>query len=241
MATNQNLNSDEENVKKVSPKAEQKSAASKSASRTSAAKTAPSKKTAAKAGAGNNVSTTAAETVKKTPARTRSVKKTDTGSEPAKSVAVKTSVAKPAIAKTSATQTATAKTSATKTATAKTSVAKSVVAKTAAEKKILRSRKKEIENSIDNEAKALIKQRFDYVIPIADIKRAGINSIGIKIENDLIPLLEEFTKYRKENNLWHKPQVVKSYHYYDDGRIMRSTEIDGIMVKEDEPFYNIRK
>lgn len=114
-------------------------------------------------------------------------------------------------------------------------------AKTAAEKKILRSRKKEIENSIDNEAKALIKQRFDYVIPIADIKRAGINSIGIKIENDLIPLLEEFTKYRKENNLWHKPQVVKSYHYYDDGRIMRSTEIDGIMVKEDEPFYNIRK
>lgn len=114
-------------------------------------------------------------------------------------------------------------------------------AKTAAEKKILRIRKKEIENSIDNEAKALIKQRFDYVIPIADIKRAGINSIGIKIENDLIPLLEEFTKYRKENNLWHKPQVVKSYHYYDDGRIMRSTEIDGIMVKEDEPFYNIRK
>lgn len=113
--------------------------------------------------------------------------------------------------------------------------------KTAAEKKILRSRKKEIENSIDNEAKALIKQRFDYVIPIADIKRAGINSIGIKIENDLIPLLDEFTKYRKENNLWHKPQVVKSYHYYDDGRIMRSTEIDGIMVKEDEPFYNIRK
>lgn len=113
--------------------------------------------------------------------------------------------------------------------------------KTAAEKKILRSRKKEIENSIDNEAKALIKQRFDYVIPIADIKRAGINSIGIKIENDLIPLLHEFTKYRKENNLWHKPQVVKSYRYYDDGRIMRSTEIDGIMVKEDEPFYNIRK
>ena len=113
--------------------------------------------------------------------------------------------------------------------------------KTAAEKKILRSRKKEIENSIDNEAKALIKQRFDYIIPIADIKRAGINSIGIKIENDLIPLLDEFTKYRKENNLWHKPQIVKSYHYYDDGRIMRSTEIDGIMVKEDEPFYNIRK
>lgn len=114
-------------------------------------------------------------------------------------------------------------------------------AKPAAEKKILRARKKEIETAIETEAKALIKQRFDYVIPIADIKRAGINSIGIKIENDLEPLLEEFTKYRKENNLWYKPHVVKSYHYNDDGYMTRSTEVDGFMVKEDEVFYNAKK
>ena len=114
-------------------------------------------------------------------------------------------------------------------------------AKTAAEKKILRARKKENEAAIETEAKALIKQRFDYVIPIADIKRAGINSIGIKIENDLEPLLEEFTKYRKENNLWYKPHVVKSYHYNDDGNMTRSTEVDGLMVKEDEVFYNAKK
>lgn len=114
-------------------------------------------------------------------------------------------------------------------------------AKPAAEKKILRARKKEIEAAIETEAKALIKQRFDYVIPIADIKRAGINSIGIKIENDLEPLLEEFTKYRKENNLWYKPHVVKSYHYNDDGNMTRSTEVDGFMVKEDEVFYNAKK
>lgn len=114
-------------------------------------------------------------------------------------------------------------------------------AKPAAEKKVLRARKKEIENAIETEAKALIKQRFDYVIPIADIKRAGINSIGIKIENDLEPLLEEFTKYRKENNLWYKPHVVKSYHYNDDGNMTRSTEVDGFMVKEDEVFYNAKK
>lgn len=114
-------------------------------------------------------------------------------------------------------------------------------AKPAAEKKILRARKKEIEAAIETEAKALIKQRFDYVIPIADIKRAGINSIGIKIENDLEPLLEEFTKYRKENNLWYKRHVVKSYHYNDDGNMTRSTEVDGFMVKEDEVFYNAKK
>lgn len=114
-------------------------------------------------------------------------------------------------------------------------------AKPASEKKILRARKKEIEIAIDSEAKVLIKQRFDYVIPIADIKRAGINSIGIKIENDLEPLLEEFTKYRKENNLWYKPHIVKSYHYNNDGTMTRSTEIDGFMVKDNEYFYKVKK
>ena len=114
-------------------------------------------------------------------------------------------------------------------------------AKPAAEKKRLRARKKEIEAAIESEAKTLIKQRFDYVIPIADIKRAGINSIGIKIENDLEPLLEEFTKYRKKNDLWHKSHVVKSYQYNDDGNMTRSTEVDGVMVREDEVFYNAKK
>lgn len=105
----------------------------------------------------------------------------------------------------------------------------------AAEKKILRARKKEIEAAIDQETKALVKQRFDYVIPIADIKRAGINSIGIKIENDLDPLLEEFTKYRKENNLWNKRNAKTSYQY-NDGGMTRIRECDG-MVSEPEVFY----
>lgn len=105
----------------------------------------------------------------------------------------------------------------------------------AAEKKTLRVRKKEIETAIDQETKILVKQRFDYVIPIADIKRAGINSIGIKIENDLEPLLEEFTKYRKENNLWNKRHANTSYQY-NDGKMTRIQEVDGI-VCEPEVFY----
>ena len=108
-------------------------------------------------------------------------------------------------------------------------------AKPAAEKKILRARKKEIEAAIESEAKMLIKQRFDYVIPIADIKRAGINSIGIKIENDLEPLLEEFTNYRKENNLWDTRHANTSYQY-NDGSMTRIREFDG-MVSEPEVFY----
>lgn len=105
----------------------------------------------------------------------------------------------------------------------------------ATEKKTLRARKKEIEAAIDQETKALVKQRFDYVIPIADIKRAGINSIGIKIENDLDPLLEEFTIYRKENNLWNKRHAKTSYQY-NDGGMTRIREFNG-MVCEPEVFY----
>ena len=97
----------------------------------------------------------------------------------------------------------------------------------ATEKKLLRARKKEIDIAIDQETKTLVKQRFDYVIPIADIKRAGINSIGLKIENDLEPLLEEFTKYRKENNLWNKRYAKTSYQY-NDGGMTRIREFDGM-------------
>lgn len=105
----------------------------------------------------------------------------------------------------------------------------------AIEKKNLRVRKKEIETAIELETKTLVKQRFDYIIPIADIKRAGINSIGIKIENDLEPLLKEYTKYRKENNLWNTRHANTSYRY-NDGNMTRIREFDGI-VSEPEVFY----
>lgn len=113
-------------------------------------------------------------------------------------------------------------------------------AKSTAEKKLLRARKKEVEGIIETQVKALIKQRFDYDIPIADIKRAGINSIGIKIENDLEPLLEEFTKYRKENHLWHIPYVTTVYHYFNDGEMTRTRNING-MVCDAEYFYEAKK
>lgn len=110
----------------------------------------------------------------------------------------------------------------------------------ATEKKKLRIRKKEIEIAIDTDAKVLIKERFDYVIPIADIKRAGINSIGIKIENDLEPLLEEFAKYRTNNKLWSQTRKKTIYRYDEDGLMTRIREFDGI-VCEPECFYDAKK
>lgn len=58
------------------------------------------------------------------------------------------------------------------------------------EKKSLRSRKKELTVLIENEIKALVKERFDYVIPIAEVQKAGISTTGAKIENELEPRLK---------------------------------------------------
>lgn len=70
------------------------------------------------------------------------------------------------------------------------------------EKKELLLKQKELQNSIDLEIKEQVKQNFDYEIPIADIKKAGINSTGGKEENQLPELLKAYEEYRIVNNLW---------------------------------------
>ena len=104
------------------------------------------------------------------------------------------------------------------------------------EKKSLRSRKKELTVLIENEIKALVKERFDYVIPIAEVQKAGISTTGAKIENELEPLEEEFTEYRKENKLWEKHVRATKYNVSDDGTMLRTRFIDGVAC-EPEPFY----
>jgi len=59
-----------------------------------------------------------------------------------------------------------------------------------------------INQKIKNEIKELIREKFDYEIPIADVKQAGISTTGKEIHNELIELLDVYTKYRKEHNLW---------------------------------------
>ena len=104
------------------------------------------------------------------------------------------------------------------------------------EKKSLRSRKKKLTVLIENEIKALVKERFDYVIPIAEVQKAGISTTGAKIENELEPLEKEFTEYRKENKLWVKHVRATKYNVSDDGTMLRTRFIDGVAC-EPEPFY----
>ena len=104
------------------------------------------------------------------------------------------------------------------------------------EKKSLRSRKKELTVLIENEIKALVKERFDYGIPIAEVQKAGISTTGAKIENELEPLEKEFAEYRKENKLWEKHVKATKYNVSDDGTMLRTRFIDGVAC-EPEPFY----
>ena len=89
------------------------------------------------------------------------------------------------------------------------------------EKKHLKDRQKEIEASIEATKKTIVKEHFDYQIPIAEVQKAGISTTGAPIENELEKLEPEFTDYRKEHALWNN--IFKRVHYALDseGKIIR--------------------
>ena len=70
------------------------------------------------------------------------------------------------------------------------------------DKKALRIELKTIENQIDIEIRALIKEHFNYIIPLAEVAKAGIDSKGAKTDNELPKIKEEYTDYRKKTALW---------------------------------------
>ena len=108
------------------------------------------------------------------------------------------------------------------------------------EKKDLLAQKKQIMEQKQSEIKAEIKEKFDYEVPIADVQKAGISTTGAVIENELIPLAEEFTPYRKEMKLWNVPIKETKYNLSDDGKMYRVRMTNNI-VAEPEVFYGLKK
>lgn len=104
------------------------------------------------------------------------------------------------------------------------------------QKNELSAKKKKIIEQKAAEIREIIKEKFDYEIPIAEVKKAGISTTGAAIENELIPLAEEFTPYRKEMKLWDVPEKENKYKLSDDGIIYRTKIVNGI-VAEPEVFY----
>ena len=70
---------------------------------------------------------------------------------------------------------------------------------------------KALEAKIAEEVKPIIKQLFDYQIPIAQVQKAGITTTGAECENELEELLKEYAPYRKEHKLWEA--TAKRYEY----------------------------
>ena len=70
---------------------------------------------------------------------------------------------------------------------------------------------KALEAKIAEEVKPIVKQLFDYQIPIAQVQKAGITTTGAECENELEELLKEYAPYRKEHKLWEA--TAKHYEY----------------------------
>ena len=70
---------------------------------------------------------------------------------------------------------------------------------------------KVLEAKIAEEVKPIVKQLFDYQIPIAQVQKAGITTTGAECENELEELLKEYVPYRKEHKLWEA--TAKRYEY----------------------------
>lgn len=86
---------------------------------------------------------------------------------------------------------------------------------TLVEKKELKNKEKHLNSKIESEIKANIKRLFNYQIPIAEVEKAGISTTGSVIENELEPLEEEFTAYRKANRLWENTIEKVRYEIID--------------------------
>lgn len=109
-------------------------------------------------------------------------------------------------------------------------------APTQEEKKQLKTTLKGIETKKEGEIKAIIKEKFNYEIAIAEVEKAGISTTGAKIENELEPLSKDFREYATENQLWGK--IVRRVKYdIEEGDIYRTqTTYSG--VGEPEIFYS---
>lgn len=112
-------------------------------------------------------------------------------------------------------------------------------APTKEEKKELKAKKKKLEEQIAIEVRQIIKEEFDYEIAIVKVEKAGINTLGAAIENELIPLENEFLSYRQQNKLWDTPVKDTSYKFLTNGNIYRIRIADNI-ASEPEIFYGIK-
>lgn len=80
-----------------------------------------------------------------------------------------------------------------------------------------------IEKVIAEESKPLLKEYFDYEIPVAIVEDAGITSTGSASEGNQLPQLQqEYRDYREKHPLWQTSPVHIKYSLNADFQVVRT-------------------
>ena len=99
---------------------------------------------------------------------------------------------------------------------------------------MIRCRIEEILHSVEEEMKPLVKEYFDYEIPVAKVDDAGITSTGSTSAGNQLPALEsEYASYRRKNKLWVEFKKSISYKIKDLGAIVRVENKKEIVLNGD--------
>lgn len=82
-----------------------------------------------------------------------------------------------------------------------------------------------LDKRIEEEAKPIIKQKFDYEIPIAKVDDAGITSTGAMSKGNQLPkLVEEYREYCKKNKLWNTNKLKYRYINNKNGYVRQNNK-----------------
>ena len=88
----------------------------------------------------------------------------------------------------------------------------------------------------NEEVKNIVKEIFDYPIPIVSVDKAGITSTGAKCENELEDVAVEYKKYIAKNKLWNNLQSKVIYSFNEKDEITRAWVVNNV-VSEPETIY----
>lgn len=89
-----------------------------------------------------------------------------------------------------------------------------------------------IENKKQEEMKPLIKEWFDYQIPIAKVEKAGITTTGAQCENELDDVREEYRAYNVKNPLWYVKDKLWDY-ILKDNLVVSKVDIENQIIVGD--------
>ena len=100
-------------------------------------------------------------------------------------------------------------------------------------KKTAEKELKGLYKQIDEETNPVVKKKFDYDIPIAKIDDAGITTTGAASEGNQLPqLVDEYSAYRIQNNLWPVLNNEIIYALNTDGKYCRYIGSQEVVLNE---------